>query len=175
MAAVLDEPSTGLDPGSRRLLWDVVLEAKKKSAVVLTTHSMEEAEVLSDRIGIVVGGSLQCVGEPRALAARFAGYLVVSVTAETADADAEDGHRAFHEAWLARLQGALGDSAGVDLVYALGGALRFEVSGVSVASLFALFERHGASWRVSDWGVSSATLDDVFVKVSVAAGAGVEA
>jgi ABC-type nitrate/sulfonate/bicarbonate transport system ATPase subunit len=47
----LDEPSTGLDPASRRQLWDTIAEAKRGKAVVLTTHSMEEAEILCDRLG----------------------------------------------------------------------------------------------------------------------------
>lgn len=45
----LDEPTTGLDPASKRGLWDVVLKAKKKHCVILTTHSMEEAEALCER------------------------------------------------------------------------------------------------------------------------------
>ena len=65
LVAYLDEPSTGLDPSSRRLLWDVIKKAKKKTAIVLTTHSMEEAEALCDRLGIFVGGQLQCIGNPK--------------------------------------------------------------------------------------------------------------
>ena len=49
----LDEPSTGLDPENRRQLWDLLVECKGKRAVVLTTHSMEEADVLCSRIGII--------------------------------------------------------------------------------------------------------------------------
>ena len=55
----------GLDPSSRRLLWDVIREAKQTAAVVMTTHSMEEAEALCDRIGIFVGGKLSCIGSPQ--------------------------------------------------------------------------------------------------------------
>lgn len=65
LVAYLDEPSTGLDPSSRRLLWDVIKKAKKRTAIVLTTHSMEEAEALCDRLGIFVGGKLQCIGNPK--------------------------------------------------------------------------------------------------------------
>ena len=56
---------SGLDPSSRRLLWNVIREAKKTAAVVMTTHSMEEAEALCDRIGIFVGGKLSCIGSPQ--------------------------------------------------------------------------------------------------------------
>lgn len=65
LVVYLDEPSTGLDPSSRQLLWDVIKKAKKSKAIVLTTHSMEEAEVLCDRLGIFVQGKLVCVGNPK--------------------------------------------------------------------------------------------------------------
>jgi ABC-type multidrug transport system ATPase subunit len=47
----LDEPTTGLDPENRRNLWDILVQSKGKRAVILTTHSMEEADVLCSRIG----------------------------------------------------------------------------------------------------------------------------
>jgi ABC-type multidrug transport system ATPase subunit len=60
----LDEPTTGLDPDSRRGLWNILQECKKEKnrAMVLTTHSMEEADVLCNRIGIVNKGVLRCIG-----------------------------------------------------------------------------------------------------------------
>ncbi|KAF3671214.1 ABC transporter A family member 8, partial [Capsicum annuum] len=58
----MDEPSTGLDPASRKMLWDVVKHAKQDRAIILTTHSMDEAEYLCDRIGIFVDGNFQCLG-----------------------------------------------------------------------------------------------------------------
>ncbi|CAD7929908.1 unnamed protein product, partial [Amoebophrya sp. A25] len=58
----LDEPTTGLDPVSRRQVWDFIQRLKKDRVVVLTTHSMEEADCLSDRIGILSSGRLKTVG-----------------------------------------------------------------------------------------------------------------
>ncbi|MBC8281710.1 MAG: ABC transporter ATP-binding protein [Chloroflexi bacterium] len=56
---VLDEPTTGLDPQSRRTLWSLLQEYQRSGAfVLLTTHSMEEAEALCDRVGIIKGGQL---------------------------------------------------------------------------------------------------------------------
>ena len=53
-----------------------VLAGKNGRSIVLTTHSMEEAEALCDRLGIFVDGRLVCIGNPRELTSRFAGYLV---------------------------------------------------------------------------------------------------
>lgn len=63
---LLDEPSAGMDPEARRFMWQVVAKISqrdKKSAVILTTHSMEEAEALSTKMGIMVrGGIFRCFG-----------------------------------------------------------------------------------------------------------------
>ena len=58
----LDEPTLGLDVIARKELWQVINELKGKITIILTTHYMEEAENLSDRIGIMVKGSLIDVG-----------------------------------------------------------------------------------------------------------------
>lgn len=64
----LDEPTTGLDPQSRRMLWDVVSAFKDKGgSVVLTTHYMEEAERLCDRVGVVDHGKMIALGTPKEL------------------------------------------------------------------------------------------------------------
>jgi len=60
----LDEPTLGLDVISRRELWEIILGFKGDMTIILTTHYMEEAEKLSDRIGIMVNGRLKCVGTP---------------------------------------------------------------------------------------------------------------
>ncbi|KAJ6339954.1 hypothetical protein OIU77_007827 [Salix suchowensis] len=81
----MDEPSTGLDPASRSNLWNVVKRAKQGRAIILTTHSMEEAEYLCDRLGIFVDGSLQCVGNPKELRGRYGGSYVFTMTTSVDD------------------------------------------------------------------------------------------
>ena len=66
----LDEPTTGLDPQSRRQLWDLVARSGRGGTVVLTTHYMEEAERLCDRVAIVDHGRIIPEGTPRALIER---------------------------------------------------------------------------------------------------------
>jgi ATP-binding cassette subfamily A (ABC1) protein 3 len=61
----LDEPSTGVDPQAKRFMWDIVSKIstqRKKSAVIITTHSMEEAEALCTKMGIMVSGEFKCFG-----------------------------------------------------------------------------------------------------------------
>lgn len=77
----LDEPSTGLDPENRRQLWDILVKIKGKKAIVLTTHSMEEADVLCNRIAIVNNGILRCVAPQVRLKSLYGGgyHLEINV------------------------------------------------------------------------------------------------
>jgi len=70
----LDEPTVGLDPGGRHTVWEHVRELNRNlgAAIVLTTHYMDEAEKLCDRVAVIQGGKLLAVGAPAALKAIFA-------------------------------------------------------------------------------------------------------
>ena len=69
----LDEPSSGMDPVTRRAMWNLVADAvgKKNMSAVLTTHSMEECEALCGRVGVMVAGSLVCLGSVQHIKSRF--------------------------------------------------------------------------------------------------------
>lgn len=86
----LDEPSAGMDPHARRFMWKVIARVssqRKNSAVILTTHSMEEAEALSNKMGIMVAGEFQCFGSKQHIKEKFGtGYQVeVSLAARSND------------------------------------------------------------------------------------------
>ena len=61
---LMDEPTTGMDPVSRRSVWELIRQLKKGRTMVLTTHAMEEADALADRIAVVVEGRIRCIGPP---------------------------------------------------------------------------------------------------------------
>ncbi|CAK0827137.1 unnamed protein product [Prorocentrum cordatum] len=72
---LLDEPSAAVDAAAKRHLWRVVQQRERSQTVILTTHSMEEAEALSDRLAIQVRGRLRCVGTPDHIKSTYgAGY-----------------------------------------------------------------------------------------------------
>ena len=78
----LDEPTTGLDPRARREVWDVLLSLKRNGKTVfLTTHYMEEAELLADTVAIISKGKIIAMGSPDELTARNANYLVLTLKA----------------------------------------------------------------------------------------------
>jgi len=78
----LDEPTTGMDPGARRFLWDVINNfIKAGKSVVLTSHSMEECEALCTRLGIMVNGKFCCFGSPQHLRKKFGQNYTVGIRA----------------------------------------------------------------------------------------------
>ncbi|XP_010515085.1 PREDICTED: ABC transporter A family member 8-like isoform X2 [Camelina sativa] len=151
----MDEPSTGLDPASRKSLWDVVKLAKQKGAIILTTHSMEEAEVLCDRLGIFVNGSLQCIGNPKELKGRYGGSYILTVTTSEE-----------HEQEVEQLVDTISKNA--KKIYRTAGTQKFELQKqeVKIAEVFQALEKAKMMFPVVAWGLADTTLEDVFVKVA---------
>ncbi len=83
----LDEPTTALDPRARREVWEVIEKLREMGkTVLLTTHYMEEAEALADRVGILVKGRLIAEGTPRELIERYAGERTVKAYGDVREA-----------------------------------------------------------------------------------------
>lgn len=77
---LLDEPTAGMDLSARRKLWNMLKNYKHNRIIILTTHYMDEADILGDRIGIMTRGSLTCLGSPLFLKNRFGvGYNLTMV------------------------------------------------------------------------------------------------
>jgi ABC-type multidrug transport system ATPase subunit len=73
----LDEPTSGMDPTARRSIWDMLKKYKENRIIILTTHYMDEADVLGDRIAIMSQGQIKCVGSSLFLKNKFGvGYLL---------------------------------------------------------------------------------------------------
>ncbi|KAG2302511.1 hypothetical protein Bca52824_031162 [Brassica carinata] len=154
----LDEPSTGLDPASRKNLWDVIQRAKQNTAIILTTHSMEEAEFLCDRLGIFVDGALQCIGNSKELKSRYGGSYVFTMTTSSE-----------HEDDVERLVATVSPNA--KKVYHLAGTQKFELpkQEVRIAEVFRAVEKAKSNFTVFAWGLADTTLEDVFIKVAKSA------
>lgn len=86
----LDEPSTGMDPKARRFMWKVISrisKERKQSTVILTTHSMEEAEALSTRLGIMVSGNFKCIGTPQHIKSKYGKGFEIEIKVKNAKKD----------------------------------------------------------------------------------------
>ena len=150
----LDEPTTGLDPTSRRQIWEIVEGLKARGCtVLLTTHYMEEASRLCDRVAIVDRGRLLALGTPSALVASLGAEHVVEFEV------AGDGHE-LADAEMLTLPGV------EKLARGEGGAIRLTVREVhrSVPPLLALLAARGLETRRLT--THHATLEDVFLAMT---------
>jgi ABC-2 type transport system ATP-binding protein len=148
----LDEPTTGLDPQSRRQLWDVVSDLKAEGrTVLLTTHYMDEAERLCDRVAIVDRGKVIALGTPRELITRVVGQEVVEF--------APPGDGPDKQA-LTALPGVLSARHVPD-----GWALTVDRAHVAIPALLAHLEAKGML-PLPRLSTHSATLEDVFVTLT---------
>ncbi|VVA95177.1 unnamed protein product [Arabis nemorensis] len=147
-----DEPSAGLDPASRMNLWTEIKRAKQNIAIILTTHSMEEAEFLCDRLGIFVDGRLQCIGNPKELKARYGGTYVLTITTASE-----------HEQEVEMLVQDV--SPNTKKIYHIAGTHLPKVE-VGISEMFQAVEKAKSSFSVFAWGLADTTLEDVFIKVA---------
>jgi ABC-2 type transport system ATP-binding protein len=148
----LDEPTTGLDPQSRRQLWDVVVGFRAGGgSVLITTHYMEEAERLCDRVAIVDHGRVIALGSPRELIASLGGQEVIEFAVPAGAAVELD---------------ALGKIGGVHAARAVADGFALTVGEVhhAVPALLAHLGRAGAP--LTRLETHRATLEDVFVTLT---------
>ena len=174
----LDEPTTGMDPITRRYVWDIILEAKQGRAIVLTTHSMEEADVLADTITIIAKGRLRCFGSALRLKGKFgAGYrIAASVNSGVAPGSNADlarlGRSASHEELAGRSQRM------VDFFRANLGVEPSEVGRVyttfvvpramepRLAGFLQALQENKAALGITDMQMSLTTLEQVFLLIA---------
>ncbi|ETO23063.1 hypothetical protein RFI_14122, partial [Reticulomyxa filosa] len=162
---ILDEPTTGMDPFARRTTWDLITRHKKDRSIVLTTHYMDEAEILGDRIGIMEHGTLVCCGSPFFLKRVFdVGYhLTVTLTQ----------HASFGRiaAYLQVLREKLKDET-IKCTSFAASELVFRISFSNNALLHNLFEhleQNRESLELREYSITATTLEQVFRMVSTKA------
>jgi ABC-2 type transport system ATP-binding protein len=152
----LDEPTTGLDPQARRHLWDLVDGLKKAGrTIILTTHYMEEAERLCDRVAVMDHGKIIALGTPQQLIASVGGEHIV----EFAVGGAAGGDGVVDAALLTAIPGV--QSHRVDA-----GLHQLSVSELhtAVPRIFAALAEQGL--HLNELRTHSASLEDVFVRLT---------
>ncbi|CAM1324270.1 ABCA2 (predicted) [Pycnogonum litorale] len=190
---ILDEPTAGIDPYSRRAIWDLILKYKKDRTILLSTHHMDEADMLGDRIAIMSNGSLKCCGSSLFLKNNLGDgyhlYLVKKPNEQScidnmSDLGSEDDNRS-----LMNKDGALDESFSTDcsqrkvaefikkiipsayLMSETKHELHYilplsELKKGNYSKLFNELEASLDSLHLKSYGIKNATLEEVFLRVT---------
>ncbi|XP_056861847.1 ABC transporter A family member 2-like [Raphanus sativus] len=169
----LDEPTTGMDPITRRHVWDIIQETKKGRVIILTTHSMEEADILSDRIGIMAKGRLRCIGTSIRLKSRFGTGFVANISFSeknnqennkndhNGEAGGADSHEPVKKFFIDHLnvKPVEENKAFMTLV------IPHEKENL-LANFFAELQEKETEFGISDIQIGLATLEEVFLNIA---------
>ncbi|EPQ08064.1 ATP-binding cassette sub-family A member 7 [Myotis brandtii] len=185
---ILDEPTAGVDPASRRNIWELLLKYREGRTLILSTHHLDEAELLGDRIAVVAGGRLLCCGSPLFLRRRLGSgyYLRLAkcpqslATSTKGDTDLKDSVDATQEREL----GSRGSRAGTPRLLAV---VQHQVPGAQVvedlshelllvlpyegaldgsfAKLFRELDQRLGELGLAGYGISDTSLEEIFLKV----------
>lgn len=162
---LMDEPSTGMDPRSKRFLWDTILASFQGTrGAILTTHAMEEADALCSRVGIMVKGELKCIGPTQHLKNLYgAGY---TLEMKLKDLSSVKTVSERHQGVIAYVKNLFNDSK---LVESFSDRLVFEIPQKdvsSVAQCFRNLEKAKRDLNIVEYSFSQTTLEQVFLKFS---------
>jgi len=163
---LLDEPSSGLDPASRRVTWDMLRQSKKDRAIVLTTHFMDEADALGDRIAIMGHGELICCDTPLALKVRYGvGYTLsfdMGIPGNQEEEKSNVSRTELCDVVKKYVSNAVMTSSSA-------GELSFRLptnASSSFPSLLEILENEHVRYGIETWGLSMTTLEEVFLSLT---------
>lgn len=155
---ILDEPTSGMDPDARRSFWDLLLAEKKERTILLSTHFMDEADILGDRIAIMTEGRLRTVGSSFFLKKKFGtGYKLTVVKKEGFQIQAILNVLRKHS-----IDAEIESDGQTEATY-----LMSENNSHIFEEVFKHLEENLDSLRVSSFGCSLSTLEEVFLKLGM--------
>jgi len=162
----LDEPSAAVDAGAKRHLWKVIKLRGPDQTVVLTTHSMEEAEALCDRIAIQVKGQLRCLGTPMHIKRRYGSGYEVELSFKSNGQPQMVGGPS--EEIMAFVRGKI--ASGATFLESRAGRYLFQIpamgseGGVSLGQIFTTLHKNKDVLGIVDYSVAVPTLEQVFLR-----------
>ena len=159
---ILDEPTAGMDPSARRATWDLLLRYKKNTTILLCSHHLDEADLLSDNICILAHGKLQCCGSSLFLKRAYEASYVLSLEVDRARSAPAEKLLAIVRKHVAKAR--LADDVGQEVSITLPAS-----STAAFGPLLRDLQAKSAELGVLSSGMSATTLEDVFLKVAEAA------
>ncbi|KAG0044751.1 ATP-binding cassette sub- A member 1 [Gryganskiella cystojenkinii] len=174
---ILDEPTTGMDPIHRRHVWTFLAQFKRGRSILLTTHSMEEADALGDKVAIMVSGHLKAIGNTTRLKNKFGnGYRIelalgnyIPTTQDAAQVVNHDSsvpsQKQLEQELSEATKAIVPESVLLDQS---GGVMVFGIPLQALermADLTAMLERAQAQGRIKQWGIAQTSLEEVFLSL----------
>ncbi|NXK26592.1 ABCA4 protein, partial [Arenaria interpres] len=154
---LLDEPTTGMDPQSRRLLWDSIVSVLRDGrAVVLTSHSMEECEALCTRLAIMVKGTFKCLGTIQQLKYKFGDGYIVTLKIKAPKSGLPPDPTPAEQFIRMNFPGSVQREKHYNM-------LQYQICSSSLAKIFRLIISNKENLHIEEYSVSQTTLDQVFV------------
>jgi len=157
----LDEPTSGIDIAARKNVWAMLKKYKEGKVIIMTTHYMEEAEELGDRIGIMASGKLRCVGSPLFLKFAYGtGYNLIVVHDETKDIEQTQNN--ICEFIKRHIEGvSIRKKAGKETTYFLP-----KSQDNKLKDLFTDLDKNLHDLKIASYGMATNTLEDIFLRVA---------
>ena len=169
----LDEPTSGMDPGARRHLWNTLSDILKSGkSIVLTSHSMEECEALCTRLVIMVNGKFKCVGSVQHLKSRFGqGYTVMLKISSNNNSSVKGNTNAAYmqDNTVHPIQNVKGfmehHFPGALLMEEHQGLLQYQIVDQSarLSQIFGILESNTETLGIIDYSVCQTSLEQVFI------------
>ncbi len=157
---IMDEPTSGLDPLNRRLLWELIQRHKLNRTIILTTHFMDEADALCDRIAILNSGTVVCSGSPAFLKNKFGhGFKLQIIKSKV---------KPFDFSGLQTLLG-LHLESGYQIETDIASEMTIGLSsedGYILPAFLSKINENKDVLGVDSFGISSTTIEEVFLKMS---------
>lgn len=155
----LDEPTTGIDPYSKRQLWTIINKTRKSGkSVILTSHSMEECEALCTRIAIMVAGEFKCLGSSQHLKNKFSkGFILTIKMKQDDDAHLHEIQNRIHQMF-----------SSAELKEKYMDLLTFHITSADLkwSEVFGKMTRMKSEISINDFNVSQMSLEQVFLHFS---------
>ena len=162
---LIDESSSGMDPSARRKIWDLIARISENRSIVLTTHSMEEAEALCTRLTIMVGGRMRCIGSVQHLKSKYLGGYTLDLQLQASASPAVSEAVKNHVLETAMPSALLAEQHGLFLRFSIP---RTSPDGVSLSlgDMFRVLEamKKDASMMVQEYSLAQSTLEQVFIQ-----------
>jgi len=169
-ALFLDEPTTGLDPKNRKKFWSIIKSVKHDKAIMLTTHIMEEAEALSDRIAIINKGVMSCIGTLSSLRNEFGkGYIFSGIFFKNNSSSVDK----YIEDNILAIKKMFEEGKELEIIYEWEllesfryiFSFRVDMTEKKIYSLSEIIDASKSTTNISHWKLSQTTLGDIFEKV----------